>query len=541
MADKNVANPAVFSDAAALNDKGMPVIELITQMFVDGQPFGEIATFAIPVLRHCKKVTADALIGLLDAVSARNPQETMMLGGEVQTVIKRDVKLGFSCLERVLNGASVQTGTAAVLAIAIAQVERGKCIPYFVALGEREGAHCSAAALYALASLGGKHLAESGCVDDLRKLFHIARSRECCSDVAFNFLCHLASFDPASLRELGDCVQAGSEPAFLAGIRWLRFAGPELLTSEVSEFLLQLTRLSVQNPEYLNEVESNLSMYLHKPENRSIAYEMLDILSGAISWDFGHARSGPSYAVVADKQVLSTVAAKWLLQDAFLKEALQSLLTLGVSHGQTIQADVAAFQNATPGARRRAVHRLLGLSNSGTLVARFLLELALDKGNQSWAQEAFLDVVGNYLSVEYPGEIRDFLKSAARSLPRGKFRTATEEVLKHVLDWAKVLQDLPVLPELAPTRDRRLALRLAIQRRDAEISRMVEEKSVMAQIVSRAYIKQGRRFAVRMPDGSTTVTEMKTVSVEFELPSSEVLNPLEALLSRTAYVAGGAK
>jgi hypothetical protein len=541
MADSNIANPAVFLKAAALNDEGFSVIELITQMFCDGQPFGEVATFAIPVIRHCKRVAADALIGMLDAVSARNPQETMLLGGEVQTVLKRNVELGYSCLERVLNGSTIQTSTAAVLAIAIAQVDGKRCVPYFVALCERDGEHYFVAALNALASLDGKHLAESGCVENLRKVFHIAKNEERWSEVAFNFLCHLASFDAASLRELRVCVQGGSERAFFAGIRWLRFAGPEMLTSEVLEFLLELTRLSVRKPEYLNEVESNLATYLYRPEKRSIAYEMLDIVGGDISWDFGHARSGLSYAVVADKQVLSTLAAKWLLQDAFLKEPLQSLLTLGVPHGQAIAADVVAFRNASPAARCRAVHRLLGLSNSGTLVAGLLLELALDDGNRSWAQEAFLEVVGNYLSAEYPGEIRDFLKTATAGIPRGKFRKAVAEVLKNVLAWGDVLQGLPVLPELTPARDRHMTLRLAIQRRDAEISRMVEEKSVMSRLVSRSYIKQGRRFAVRMPDGSTTVAEMKTVSVEFELPSSEVLNPVEALLSRTAYVSGGAK
>lgn len=36
MADSNIANPAVFLKAAALNDEGFPVSELITQMFCDG-------------------------------------------------------------------------------------------------------------------------------------------------------------------------------------------------------------------------------------------------------------------------------------------------------------------------------------------------------------------------------------------------------------------------------------------------------------------------------------------------------------------------
>lgn len=543
MADRNIAKPAVFSSAAALQDDGLPVIELIAQMFSDGQPFGEIATFAIPVLRHCQRVAPDTLIRLLNIVGANDSRHPMLLGGEVQSILSHDVKLGYTCLERVLNGSDVQTGTATVLAIAIAiaQVERQRCVPYFLALAQKDREHCFTAALYALASLDGKYLAQSGCLVGLRALFEVAKNEERWSEVGFNFLCRLASFDSSSLGELRACVQAGNVQAFHAAIRWLRFKSSDTFTPDIVELLLELTHFSVRNAEYLSEVQSNLATYLYSAGHRPIAYEMLNIVAGHIGWDFGHARSGPSYAIVADEQVLSTVAAKWLLQDVFLNEALQSLLTLGVPHGQTVKADVAAFRNASPAARRRAVHRLLGLSNSGALVADYLLQLALDDGNQSWAQEAFLEIVGNYLSAEYPGEIRDFLKAATQHMPRGKFRTATKEVLKNVLDWGEVLQRLPVLPELTPTRERWMTLRLAGQRRDAEISRRVEEKSVMAQLVSRAYIKQGRRFAVRMPDGSTTVTEMKTVSVEFELPSSEVLNPLEALLSRTAYVSGGSK
>ncbi|WP_321943297.1 hypothetical protein [Paraburkholderia tropica] len=541
IAGNNIANPPVFLKAATLNDEGLPVIKLITQMFSDGQPFGEIATFAIPVIRHCKRVSADALIGLLDAVSARNSQETMLLAGEIHTVVKRDVKFGYDCLERVLKGDMIQVSTAASLAVAIAQAERKECVPYFIALSEREGECCSEVALCALATLDGKDLAQAGCIEDLRKVFHAAKSEGRWSAVAFNFLCRLASFDAVSIRELRECVLAGSEGAFLAGIRWLRFASPEMLKPEVLEFLLELARLSVQNPKHLSEVESNLATYLYNPESRPVAYDMLDIVSEHIRWDFGHARSGPSYAVISDKQVLSKVASKWLLQDVFLKDALGSLLTLGVPHGQTIPADFAEFSIASPKARRRAVHRLLGLSNSGTLVAGLLLELALDSRNRSWAEAAFLDVVGNYLCAEFPGEIRDFLKTAIAKIPRGNFRKAAAELLKSVLDWGEVLESLPVLPELSPTRDRRMTLRLAVQRRDAQISRMVEEKSIMSQLVSRSYIKQGRRFAVRMPDGSTTMTEMKTVSFEFELPSSEVLDPLEALLSRMAYVSGGSK
>ncbi|MFM0654449.1 hypothetical protein [Paraburkholderia sediminicola] len=541
MADRDIAKQAVFSSAAALQDEGLPVIELIAQMFSDGQPFGEIATFAVPVLRHCQRVAPDTLIRLLNVVGAKDSRHPMFLGGEVQSILTRDLKLGYTCLECVLNGPDVQTGTATVLAIAIAQVEKQRCVPYFLAHTHQGKEHCFTAALHALASLDGKYLAESGCLEGLRAVSEAANNDERWSEAGYKFLCHLASFDPKSMEELRAFVQAGNAQAFYAAIRWLRFKSSDTFTPDIVELLLEVARISIQNAEYLDEVEINLATYLYSAGQRPIAYAMLDIVAGHITWDFGHARSGPSYAIVADEQVLSTVVTKWLLQDVFLNEALQSLLTLGVPHGQTVQADVAAFRNASPAARRRAVHRLLGLSNSGTLVAGFLLDLALDDGNQAWAQEAFLDIVGNYLSTEYPGEIRDFLKAAMPRLPRGKFRTATKQVLKNVLDWGEVLQRLPVLPELTPTRERWMTLRLAGQRRDAEISRRVEEKSVMAQLVSRAYMKQGRRFAVRMPDGSTTVREMKTVSVSFELPSSEVLNPLEALLLRTAYISGGSK
>ncbi|AWV00660.1 hypothetical protein DM992_14950 [Burkholderia sp. JP2-270] len=58
-------------------------------------------------------------------------------------------------------------------------------------------------------------------------------------------------------------------------------------------------------------------------------------------------------------------------------------------------------------------------------------------------------------------------------------------MLKNVLAWADVLRGLSVLPEVTPVRARRMTLRLAIQRRDAEISRMAVEKSVMSQLFSR--------------------------------------------------------
>ena len=59
MADKKFANPAVFSKAAALRDKGLPVIELFAQMFADGQAFEEVGTFAIPVPRQFIRVALD--------------------------------------------------------------------------------------------------------------------------------------------------------------------------------------------------------------------------------------------------------------------------------------------------------------------------------------------------------------------------------------------------------------------------------------------------------------------------------------------------
>lgn len=78
-----VANPVVLLDAAALNDHGHPVVELIltVQKFWQGKPLDEMATFALPVIRPGKKIGGDALAGLLDAVNARNTKEAMLLGG----------------------------------------------------------------------------------------------------------------------------------------------------------------------------------------------------------------------------------------------------------------------------------------------------------------------------------------------------------------------------------------------------------------------------------------------------------------------------
>ncbi len=539
MSNVNYADAAMFSAAAALNDEGLPIIERIAQMLAEGLPFQEISLFALPILHHCQRVEPSTLVHLIDAVCSRSPQNVMYLGPEISQIFSRDTKLGYTCLEQAITASTAQLETATVLAIATASSDRESSIPYFLTLAREEREHCFHVALQALAIHDGDTLAASQSTGELRDIFERAKDDGQCALHGYTLLCNLASFDATSLARLRECIEVDMPHAFIATARWLRFLAGKELAPHIADLARVVSHASSGRQEYLNELNETLSCYLYRLANRRLAYEMLDIVSAYGLWSFTGIGSGVFNAIVTTPESLKYVLSHWLLSDTFRQEPLRKLLVEGIPLHSVVSPDVTAFFNASDRARVRAVHRLLGLCHSAKLIANMLFELALDSENGVWAQEVFLNVTGSRLAAEFTGETKEFLQAKVSTIPRGKFKRSVSALLKEMLEWESFLRNLPTLPELTPSREKQMTLRLARQRRDAEISKRVERKSIFSSIASQSYIKQGNQFAIRMPDGKTTVTQMHTLTVSFELPSSEVLNPLAALIERTLLLADG--
>lgn len=338
--------------------------------------------------------------------------------------------------------------------------------------------------------------------------------------------------EPA-MRALMLAVTAGQASAVVALASSL--PGRSSTTLGAGTVLLQdavalLLEKGLYNERVRGIVDTNVSSLLYNATLRHIIVGCVQQLATQ-QVEVAHAYSETLQAIAQQTDDFSTILTTWLTQEAS-QVAVKSLLDMCSGGIAPIVLNASVFQAATQERQVVACRRLLNLTLHGPTLCQFIGILAEDPALQphglSYAQQMLRQAMD-----EYPGSAQDFLKSRTRHNDKDKeFAKLYRPMLTRALRWHRVLKSLPDRLELRPSSEQRQALRAMQLKRARETMRAAEEGSIFASISTKLHVAQGHRFVSHMEHGPSEITSMTSLSHSFELPSSELSDPLGARFRR---------
>ncbi|RIJ85163.1 hypothetical protein RSP822_17140 [Ralstonia solanacearum] len=535
----DILHAPVFLVAAELNSNDSVFIRAIAGAVRAGLPKFEIYTFMLPVVGYCRGGEPEAIVDMLSAFAEtwnELPDNSVPLLSQLCT---HKPDLALDSLGIALASATLDPRVPQTLAMVTAVVSGLSATSYLLNLAQSTEIRYVQAGLAGLCAIDvDKWRDEHAPLDAMVPVAMSATQRDELQHLSYRLLNHLSIAHSGAESVVAEAVVSGNDAAQLETARWLRFMARQVRYEHASRMLEVLTCAAEEAPRVRAEVEATIMSLIYRPETEALGLVGLDhigcFVSGHLDGEYPQLYS----AIVSDNERYKRVVTRWLLAPEISLTAVRSLLAYAQASPGILHPDVAAFVQANPAARTKAIRRLVGLCYNGAAIAGFLADLAADASTESWALQAFSEVLGNYLRVEYPAETRSFLEARLPlAAARSKLQRLMKRGLNSIREWDDVLKALPVLKELQPAQEKLITLRLADQKRNREINRCAREKSVFAKLATQVHIKQGRKVVTKMPDGTSAVTPLIPHSVHFEIPGSEVADPLLGHLARHRFLA----
>lgn len=527
----------VYEVAAALNDEGAPVIELLTCNVASGMSHEDANMVLFPVIERCRRIDSAGLLKLMRAIQGNRACPLYQAHQMLMVSFERAPSIGEACIADALGEEPTDSELLKILAAALAVACQAESIFYFIDLWNRGTSETMLTALHGLCSIDTGALSSD--IEKTEKLAEISATARRIDETrsgGYVLLCHLVATRADLWEALLTEIKGGVFDAQREAAHWLRMSVRNPPAYDVARLAVELTDAAMRNPDLCRWVDEMISTWYHLRGRPEVVTSALEVIGKEFVGRFEEKFPRVFSLLTKKPDVFASAVSHWLLSAQYSTDALSAVLTIAPVTPSVIAVDQSAFANASPKDRRRAIRRLMGQCYNGAAIASFLMQLAVDPINSNWAEHAFLDVADGFLRQEYPGETRDFLQASLSNLKTGELLRAVQQILKLIADWEDVLRSLPNLPELTPGPEKRLSLSMVRRRQHEETRRGAHEKSVLTDMFTQIHVKQGRRVISRMPDGQTHISEMRPLTVQFELPNSEVLDPLQGQINRMVFL-----
>lgn len=233
--------------------------------------------------------------------------------------------------------------------------------------------------------------------------------------------------------------------------------------------------------------------------------------------------------ILDSPSLLSRVVTQWLLMDSRAPAVAISGLLSGARHGKQIELrfDAQLLDSVPDSDLIYLARRLLGYVHD----SEQLLSLALSLLSVPRAQQRVFPMMHSLLRDEigydYPETTIRRLKEAEQGA-EPPLHKLLAEIRESIEAYIARLKAIPRLKELSPPPALHRAF---LKARDKQMARMMADarsKSILQHIATSVYLKGGDRSFQYLPEYQTYTdpTQMKAMSVSFEMPRREALDPV---------------
>lgn len=503
------------------------------------QHHADACTWLAPLVRELPIFSLSEAQSFLDFAGGLEPSFRAAVGQYLTPHMAANPDLGIAVGREILGSASTPQGKISCWAHCFAAGCPRVAAAYAAAMPLDDPSQIDQVA-WLLTALPQKHEALSLFVaaESLFAAAVIGRI-EVLGFAAWYALCRIAPFSVLAQRGLLEAIERRNGEAIGCVLQTLFHQELDELTvtgERVPLFVDRIIHLAIDGSDQRQTIDSLLSSTLYAGPLGSAVAQSLVNLGGTP--DICSSLTQTFRALGEKEALFAVVLSAWLLQAETDFGSLRALLSM-CTHGQASTVlDEHAFTAASDDQQLKACRRLLAMTHHGPTLCRFIDALV----GMTTLGEARLSIGSQMLNAafeEFPGATEEFLKSKVETpgkdtQPTSMFR----HIYANALRWRRVLKKLPTLKELRPSESELLALRAQKRRFQRDVARIASEKSVLMSLVTGVHLAQGRKFATRMPDGRTTISEMMQASHSVELPSSERADPMRGLLARANLLRG---
>ena len=295
--------------------------------------------------------------------------------------------------------------------------------------------------------------------------------------------------------------------------------------------LESLVLASTNDKDATSRIDHVISMLISRQATKKSALEFLTTLATKDD-DFTQIFPSAFQAVFRDRTEFSVLLTNWLLQPRANFDAISHLIEFHHSQGGSVNLDDKLILAADLPRLVKLIRRVLVLTFYGPSMCEYAGEILRIEGLGQTGLNLGVQML-NEIYSEYPGAAEDYVRKKVEKVDKGTPVGAIYQgFLEHILKWRDFLHDLPDVAELRASSLENTALNNVKNRVSRDIHKGAEEKSVFASLVSKSTIVQGARFAAYNRNGPPSVAKMVRSSHSFELPSSELADPLRGLIRR---------
>lgn len=233
-------------------------------------------------------------------------------------------------------------------------------------------------------------------------------------------------------------------------------------------------------------------------------------------------------AVLSQPELLATVFTRWMFSDGqALAIAAASIAMTARTGGQSVIAfDPLLLHVASEADLRFLVKRMLGF----LIEADQMLSLALSLLQLRDAKARMLPLLRwlllEEIGYDYPGTTSKVLRARAAQEEDIEIKDLLVDIATRLDDDLAALEALPRLRELTVPRSLRRDFAKARDKAMEHSVREAQERSVLAQLVSKVHIKAGETTFQYLGESFSEPMGFASHSVSFELPRREVLDPV---------------
>lgn len=249
---------------------------------------------------------------------------------------------------------------------------------------------------------------------------------------------------------------------------------------------------------------------------------------GATDRRFAELFNMSAAAILNTPPLLSGVITQWLLADSKAAAAAVAGLLAGARRNEKLQLgfDAQRLAGVPDSDLLYLARRLLGYIIDADQLLSLALSLLSVREAQRRVFPLMRSLLGDEIGYDYPGTTIRRLKAAQAADPAVQaLLTEIRERLE--ADMAR-LDALPRLKELAPPPALRRAFHRERAKQMARAMAEAQSKSIFRQLVTEVHLKGGDRSFQYLPEVQkyTEPMELKPMSVSFEMPRREALDPV---------------
>jgi hypothetical protein len=540
---RNAQSHPIFAELGNAHPSEWSLLEAIRLAVSDGKLRFGAYLHLVPALAHANGASASELLNLLKHLRTFD-SGYMWITQEPLTSLFRQTGLGRATLQLAISDPDTFIGDVDLLADLVCRAEAGDGLPFFESLPAESNAAARTALLRGIWTLNDSAALpiSPALAERLWPLSLAAKDVVETEFLGWGIACRLVSVHDEAIELITQASQNGPQVAHSAIAQWVRVRPAERWPDE-SRLMLVRNMLSAAMSESSSRpiVDQLIALLLYTPAAQGSMLQLCeDIFSKTVptnpASDFPNVLS----ALHSDRRLYSVALTRLLLSSATSLPSLQDLLQHGFQEPEAFVPDAALMYSATPEQRVRAVHRILAEAVSGPALCNFTYRLGEADELQPWGGDAFLRVFIDHIAHEFPQSALEFLRAKKESLaPENRIRSLVTEALEPIERWRSVLMDLPILPELAPSEEKRAALHRRAVRENRRMQKEARAQSIFAKLTTPLNVSQGSRVVSRSPNRPPVVIELKTLSHSFEWPGSDVSDPLARLTRRMKYAQDG--